>query len=90
MLGCFHTYHYVDKPQTPKFILLPHVPFTSHTLTVRAYTSLLPARTTLKLSFSVRVWQDGRASGRASNNGKTKYVFHMEVVILTRAHKRSC
>ena len=32
MLGCFHTYHYVDKPQTPKLILLPHVPFMSQTL----------------------------------------------------------
>jgi hypothetical protein len=32
MLGCFHTYHYVDKPQTPKLILSPHVPFMSQTL----------------------------------------------------------
>jgi len=32
MLGSFHTYHYVDKPQTPKLILSSNVPFMSQAL----------------------------------------------------------
>jgi len=32
MLGCFHTYNYVDEPQTSKLILSSHIPVTSQTL----------------------------------------------------------